>query len=1039
MMRAVRFYSPLAEVRRVKSVATACRSLSTGVLKEHAAEQRVAMVPAVAAQLIKQGYKLNIEKGAGLGSGFLDSAYEEAGCSIVSRKDVIAQSELVFAVNPPEAKELPEFKGKTLVAWVGRLLPNGKEYVKAAIPAGVNLIDTTAVPRITTAQKLDVLSSQAKCAGHRAVLEGSYYYTRFYQGEITAAGKYPPTHTMVLGIGVAGLAAMGTSHALGSVVRAWDVRDVKDQVTSMGGKWISVDFKEDGAGAGGYAKESSPEFQAAQKATFAKHAKEVDIIITTAAIPGRKAPILIEKYMVDQMKAGSVIVDLAAAGGGNCELTKPGETYTTDNGVTIVGWTDLAGRMGQQASSMYAQNLFNLVTHVTGKDGSSVLMERMLKALDAGDEGDIIIRSIYCSRDGKEVVMPPPPQPTPVKKKEEKKEVKAAAVYDPAAAASQQATSLTVSTAAIIGSGTFTELSTAPPSTNELVTISLLAGAAGYQAVWGVAHALHTPLMSVTNAISGLTAAGGLMLLGGTAGGGVPMYLAWTATSLSVVNIFGGFIVSKRMLDLFKKPGDVDQTAKFLPAAAILAGAPWLAESTLGLANGFSGLMCIGAIGGLATQKTAQFGCSMGMIGVAGAMSATAYIVPASQVSTMAALCGVGAVGGVAIGSSVNPMALPQTVAAFHSLVGVAASFTSIASYMIHPDAGVGHLIAAVIGNSIGAITFTGSLIAFGKLNGNLNSAPMNLPGKNLLNVAMGAGQFGIAAYFASGVDYNTGLQLMWGTFALSSVFGVHLVGSVGGGDMPCCITVLNSYSGWALVAEGFLLQSPLLSIVGSLIGFSGAILTKIMCDAMNRDIVNVIFGGLNTVTKKKEGGGEVLEHRETNVDSVAELLIGAKNVCIVPGYGMAVSRAQGAVGDIAATLRAQDINVTFGIHPVAGRMPGQMNVLLAEAGVPYEWVLEMEEVNPDMDNCDVLLVVGANDITNSAALDDEDCPIYGMPVIEVWRAKNVIFMKRSMAAGYADMENPVFFKENTQMLLGDGKGSCEGIAAAVKTKLSSA
>merc|ERR1719240_660890 len=250
---------------------------------------------------------------------------------------------------------------------------------------------------------------------------------------------------------------------------------------------------------------------------------------------------------------------------------------------------------------------------------------------------------------------------------------------------------------------------------------------------------------------------------------------------------------------------------------------------------------------------------------------------------------------------------------------------------------------------------------------------------------------------------------------------GVHLVASVGGGDMPVCITVLNSYSGWALVAEGFLLKSTMLTIVGSLIGFSGAILTKIMCDAMNRDIFNVIFGGMNTVTVQKKGDEGPKPHTETSTDMTAEMLAGAKNVLIVPGYGMAVARAQGAVGEIAQTLQNNGISCKFGIHPVAGRMPGQMNVLLAEAGVPYDWVFEMDEVNPDMEDFDVSLIVGANDTTNQGAQEGgPDHPLAGMPVIEVWKSKKVIFMKRTMGAGYADVENPVFFKENTDMLLGN-------------------
>merc|ERR1712190_350773 len=391
---------------------------------------------------------------------------------------------------------------------------------------------------------------------------------------------------------------------------------------------------------------------------------------------------------------------------------------------------------------------------------------------------------------------------------------------------------------------------------------------------------------------------------------------------------------------------------------------------------------------------------------------------------------------GLGVGGSVSPMALPQTVAAFHALVGAPAVSTGLASFIVHPHSGVGHKVGAMLRNYIGGVTFTGSLIAFGKLNGNLGSKPFNLPGKNMLNLGMGGAHAAMLALFCTDVSVGVGSALMYATTALSSVFGVHLVGSVGGGDMPCCVTVLNSYSGWALVAEGFLLESPTLTVVGSLIGFSGAILTKIMCDAMNRDIFNVIFGGMQQAPPKKLADGEVAEvkeHRETNSEAVANLLLECKEVCTVPGYGMAVSQAQRAVADIAQTLMDKDIKTYFSIHPVAGRMPGQMNVLLAEAGVPYEWVLEMDECQDDLPNTDVCLVVGANDTTNQAAELDPDCSIAGMPVIKVWEAKNCIFLKRSMAGGYADLENPVFFKEATQMLLGDGKKSCEEIAAALK------
>lgn len=274
----------------------------------------------------------------------------------------------------------------------------------------------------------------------------------------------------------------------------------------------------------------------------------------------------------------------------------------------------------------------------------------------------------------------------------------------------------------------------------------------------------------------------------------------------------------------------------------------------------------------------------------------------------------------------------------------------------------------------------------------------------------------------------------LWATAVLSNIMGYHLVGSVGGADMPVCITVLNSYSGWALVAEGFLLNSPVLTVVGSLIGFSGGILTKIMCDAMNRDIANVLFGGMNVAAPSavdKDAPPKV--HVETSIDATGSQLAAAKRVAIVPGYGMAVSRAQTAVADLSNTLNANGVETVFAIHPVAGRMPGQMNVLLAEAGVDYEHVLEMDEVNPDIEDVDVCLIVGANDITNSAAQEVEGCSIWGMPVIEVWKSKKTVYLKRTMGGGYADLENPVFFKENTEMLLGDAKGTCEGLAAKVK------
>jgi NAD(P) transhydrogenase len=797
-------------------------------------------------------------------------------------------------------------------------------------------------------------------------------------------------------------------------VRAWDVRDVSDQAASLGASWITVDFKESGDGAGGYAKESSAEFQAAQKETFHKHLKECEIVISTAAIPGRASPVLIEEYMVKDMKPGSVIVDLAAAGGGNCNITKKDEKYVTDNGVTIIGYTDLPGRMAGQASAMYANNLMNLLGHISPKEKAAAFFGNIDGALAAGEEGDIVTRSIVCTKDGKEIAMPPPPSPTPVKKKAE---VKAKVVAEPNPFMD------TAKESAMVSAGTATLLGMGVAVSPHLLGTFTLAGAAGYQAVWGVKHALHTPLMSVTNAISGATAFGGLLIIPSSTG--VPFALASLATIVSSVNIFGGFVVSQRMLDLFKRPGDQDHSYLFAIPASMLIAAPIMGVVSPEISGSISALMCLGAIGGLASFETAQMGCKLGMAGMAGGLTATMLAMPASSYAVAGGLMGAGAVAGVGLGSKVDPIALPQTVAAFHSLVGLAAMVTSIASYQAHPTVGCNlHNVAAIFGDFIGGVTLTGSLVAFGKLNGNLGSAAMNLPGKNMINIGCFATQGLLMASFLNG----GGLMELWATVALSNAMGYHLVSSVGGADMPVCITVLNSYSGWALVAEGFLLDSPLLTVIGSTIGMSGAILTKIMCDAMNRDIANVIFGGMNVAPPKKDGEQEVREHIESNVDVTANYLAQSSQVMVVPGYGMAVARAQNPVASIAQQLRAKDIAVRFGIHPVAGRMPGQMNVLLAEAGVPYDWVFEMDEINPDMDNVDTCLIVGANDVTNSAAQDDPDSPLAGMPVIEVWKAKKVIFMKRTMNPGYADIDNPVFFKENTEMLLGDAKDMTEKI-----------
>lgn len=411
---------------------------------------------------------------------------------------------------------------------------------------------------------------------------------------------------------------------------------------------------------------------------------------------------------------------------------------------------------------------------------------------------------------------------------------------------------------------------------------------------------------------------------------------------------------------------------------------------------------------------------------------------PAMVPLQIGGLAVVGGSVGLAIAKKVQVTELPQMVAAFHSLVGLAAVMTSIGSHLKEvehfshdPLAGV-HMGGIYAGTFIGAVTFTGSVIAFLKLNEQMSSKALNLPGKNFLNVGMAGLCVG------TGYTYMSGIAMVPSLLSCAMVagaLGCHTTASIGGADMPVVITVLNSYSGWALCAEGFIMSNDLLTIVGALVGSSGAILSYIMCVAMNRSLVNVLFGGWNVAAPSSKGDGEVvqLEHTETTVDGCAEMLANAQSVVIVPGYGMAVAKAQYAIADIVDTLKKSGKTVRFGIHPVAGRMPGQMNVLLAEAGVPYDIVLEMDEINDDFNDTDVSIILGANDTINSSAEDDPASPMAGMPVLRVWNGKQTVVMKRTMGAGYAAVDNPVFYKENTDMLLGDAKTTCDLLAAKVK------
>jgi len=511
--------------------------MQIGVPREiHAGERRVATTPDVAEQLIKLGYRVAVEDGAGDNASYSNESYEAAGCEILrSAKDLWSSADIVLKVRPPEGKELKLLRsGQTLISflWPGQ----NPDLLKTLTDKGVTALAMDSVPRISRAQKMDALSSMANIAGYRAVVEAAQHFGRFFTGQITAAGKIPPAKVMVIGAGVAGLAAIGAARSMGAIVRAFDTRpEVKEQVESMDAEFLMLDFKdEDGSGEGGYAKVMSEEFIKAEMALFAEQAKDVDIIITTALIPGKPAPRLITADMVESMKDGSVIVDLAAEQGGNCELTEADKVVVRD-GVSIIGYTDLPSRLATQASQLYATNLRHLLADMTPeKDGQTVV-----------DMEDEVVRGATVCINGETTWPPPPPKlsaapaapkpaAAPVPLPEKKK-----SALGPVIAGG-------IGALALFGLG-----AVAPPSFMAHFTVFVLACFVGYMVIWNVTPALHTPLMSVTNAISSIIVIGALLQISST--DKMIMWVAGFTVLITSINIAGGFAVTRRMLDMFRK------------------------------------------------------------------------------------------------------------------------------------------------------------------------------------------------------------------------------------------------------------------------------------------------------------------------------------------------------------------------------------------------------------------------------------------------------------------------------------------------------
>ncbi len=484
-----------------------------------------------------------------------------------------------------------------------------------------------------------------------------------------------------------------------------------------------------------------------------------------------------------------------------------------------------------------------------------------------------------------------------------------------------------------------------------------------------------------------------------------------------------------------------------------------------------SAVLFILSLAGLSKQETAKYGNWFGIVGMSIALVATIASPSVHGVVYILVAMAIGGAIGARLALKVEMTQMPELVAVLHSFVGLAAVLVGFNSFIeLLPSSGgklvltfsnaqelmaaaqaammqlsaegsqsahqlTGamlniHLTEIFLGVFIGAVTFTGSIVAFGKLNGFISSKPLNLPHKHKLNLLAAVASFLLMVYFIKAGGSIAAIVVMT---LIALAFGWHLVSSIGGADMPVVVSMLNSYSGWAAAAAGFMLGNDLLIVTGALVGSSGAILSYIMCKAMNRSFISVIAGGFGTVgSASSSASAEVGEYREMKPEDVADLLKNSSSVIITPGYGMAVAQAQYPVAEITQKLRDKGIKVRFGIHPVAGRLPGHMNVLLAEAKVPYDIVLEMDEINEDFSDTDTVLVIGANDTVNPAAMEDPGSPIAGMPVLEVWKAQNVVVFKRSMNTGYAGVQNPLFFKENSYMCFGDAKGTVENILKAL-------
>ncbi|KAI0989353.1 hypothetical protein GJ496_010796 [Pomphorhynchus laevis] len=1002
-------------------------------------EKRVALVPSTVNDLVKAGYDIRVETDSGVNSGFSNSDYVNAGANVTAF-DNFSTFDYIVKVRCPIDKECRHIKHNMISLIHPSINKSELDILRSNC---VTVFSLDCIPRISKAQAFDVLSSMDNLIGYRAVIEASYEYGKILGGQITAAGSSKPARVFVIGAGVAGLSAVATAKKLGAQVFAFDMRpEVEEQILSMGA--VPIKLSEDHQNLisieAGYITSTEDKLLKLEQELIAQQCRISDIVITTARIPGKRAPLLVTRQALLSMKPGSIVVDLAAEQGGNTEMTIPGQLNLLDSSVKLIGYTNFASRMPAMSSTLFAQNVKKFLQY----------LEKNRIGEDFKIDDDVIDRCMILHKG--ELRWPRPPvYSSSLTAVSDKKKTLGEVTSSSQPQFSFENTLMESTKLSLILSSSIALAALLPDTliANQLSTFTL-ASVIGYNTVWEVTPALHSPLMSVTNSISGLTAVGGLLLLHGSSHiipDMISNKLAIIAIILSCINIGGGFTITSRMLNMFKIKGELQQynylyAAPFVCSLTLFGLALKLLPATeLEFATNFiAGLCCFASIASLNNQKLAKKGLYLGMTGVSlGLVSTLSSRLPEAGLdflTTAGSSMFIGGALGTLIAQRMAITDLPQLVAGFHSFVGAAASLTCIAEYLqsshaLHDSL---HLGSIFVGNWIGAITFTASLLAFAKLHGLMKTTPITFALRNHLNAILAASSLALILPFLNCTSPSQGTALLCSAGLMSGVLGLTSTCGIGGADMPVVITVLNSYSGWALCAEGFLMNNNLMTIVGALIGCSGGVLSYIMCKAMNRSLPNVLLGnfGLSKTTEKPHNAMKH-SHSEISPMHAVNFLQNAESIIIVPGYGMCAANAQYPVAKLVECLIKQGKRIRFAIHPVAGRMPGQLNVLLAEAGIPYDIVEEMDSINKDFVNTDVALIIGANDTVNSAAEDDKDSPIAGMPVIRAWLAKKVIVMKRSLGVGYAAVDNPIFFKENTSMLLGDAKQTAEEILKLLK------